>query len=192
MLTMTDPNSKTLPEKLLPKEIRDISQKISQNYAPVAPANTPISRKEMREISQEITRKYPLSLSSHKHNLILLPIDPSHLHACWHLQQNTPQKAEKNSLTDKIVLRIYPHTEQSHAPTPTTPWFDIEINNSETRQTINLPVGINADYYSAAIGRQGKKNDLAIFATSKVVHMPLNRYISSLCANSAHHKKDAV
>lgn len=191
MLTMTI--SKT---KLLPKEIWEISQEISRNYAPIATSQsskfrpkTTLSPKEMLEISQEITRKYPLTLSSRKHNLVLLPIDPHHLYAAWRLQPNT---TTTDNPTDKTVLRIYPHADQSSEPNPAKQWFDIVVDNSETRQTINLPTEINANYYSAVIGKQSSKNDIAIFATSKVVHLPHSRYISPLCANSAHLNKDAV
>ncbi|MDD5581532.1 MAG: DUF4912 domain-containing protein [Methylobacter sp.] len=171
------PSSHISQDKLSRRDILEISQEISRNYAPVASENPPeftakirLSPIEILEISEEISRNYTLKISTAMPELVLLPVGPEHLHAYWNPGQAGIISAPKDD-SHEVVLRIYSQPDESSTAT-TKSWFDIIINNSRTQQKVVLPPQAKSSAYSAAIGKRSPDDRLAAFATSNVIHIP--------------------
>jgi Domain of unknown function (DUF4912) len=170
------------------QEILEISQEISRRYTPVAIAklaqpNTPefrLSPTEMLQISEEISRKYALQSFTDTPQLVLLPVDPHHLHAYWSPDQEKITSVSKDD-PNEIVLRIYPQPHENTKNPPVKSWFDVVIDNSQTQQKVPLPAQVNANAYSATIGKRFPDDRIAAFSTSKVVHVPLSNRASYQC-----------
>jgi hypothetical protein len=125
--------------RLAPKELLDISEKISHDFAPTVPLST-----------------IP--------ELMLLPVDPEHLYAYWHLgdARNIP-----SADSDQLTLRIYPLSNGESAS-----WFDVALDSPKTQQQILLPDVANETVYSAAIGIGGGDGSFIEVAHSNIVHTP--------------------
>lgn len=174
------PLSRPIPQAMLsPREILEISQEISRNYAPIASLKSAgrttkfiFSPKELLAISEEITRKYTPKINSNKPNLVLLPVDPGHLYAAWHLGDAQITSATNDESYD-VVLRIYPKPDEDFKINRTNPWFDVDIDQTKNRQKIPVPKGHSSNTYTAAIGKRDQEDRLTIFAaSSKDVHIP--------------------
>jgi Domain of unknown function (DUF4912) len=173
---------------LSPQEILEISQEISRRYSPVATAKltqpiTPefgLSPTEMLEISEEISRKYALQTFVDSPQLVLLPVDPHHLYAYWSPAQEKITSVLKDD-SHEIVLRIYPQPDENTKTPPIQSWFDVVIDNSQTQQKVPLPAQVNANAYSATIGKRYPDDHLTAFSTSKVVHVPRGSRASYQC-----------
>lgn len=177
---------------LSPQEILEISQEISRRYSPVATTKltqptTPefrLSPTEMLQISEEISRKYALQTWVDSPQLVLLPVDPNHLYAYWSPDQEKITSVSKDE-SHEIVLRIYPQPGENTQTSPTQSWFDVVIDNSQTQQKVPLPAQVNANAYSATIGKRYADDHLTAFSTSKVVHLPRGSRASHLCREGA-------
>lgn len=185
ILSPSRPLSKPM---LSPQEILEISQEISRGYSPVATAKLTqptapgfrLSPTEMLQISEEISRKYALQTFVGSPQLVLLPVDPHHLYAYWSPDQEKITSAPKDE-SHEIVLRIYPQPDDNTKTSPTQSWFDVVIDNSQTQQKVPLPAQVNANAYSATIGKRYPDDRLAAFSTSKVVHVPRGSRASYQC-----------
>jgi len=193
---MFSPSRPISQAQLSPWEILEISQEISRDYSPVASVNPPplaagitLSPKEMLEISEEISRNYTLKISIGLPRLVLLPVDPDHLYAYWNPGQDSKTPSSKDD-SHEIVLRIYPQTDENTRTTATKAWFDVVVDNSQTRQKVFVPMEsnastYNASTYSAAIGKRYSDDRLTAFATSKVVQVPRGSRTSYQCGEGA-------
>jgi hypothetical protein len=191
LIMIFSPSRPISQAKLLPREILEISQEISRNYSPVVSVNPQklaakirLSPAEMLEISEEISRNYTLKISTGSPQLVLLPVDPAHLYAYWNPGQDSKTPASKDD-SHEIVLRIYPQTEENTKTTATKAWFDVVIDNSQTRQNVFVPMEPNTSAYSASIGKRYPDDRLATFATSKVVHIPRGSMAPYQCGEGA-------
>lgn len=190
-LTMIFSPSRPISQaQISPQEILEISQEISRDYSPVASVKpSPLAAKirlsptEMLEISEEISRKYTINISTGTPQLVLLPIDPDHLHAYWIPGQGGITSASKDD-SHEIVLRIYARSDENTRAAATKPWFDVVIDNPRTQQKILLPTQANASAYSATIGKRYPDDHLAAFATSKAVHAPRGSIAPYQCGDS--------
>ncbi|MEQ1486305.1 DUF4912 domain-containing protein [Methyloglobulus sp.] len=170
------------------QEILEISQEISRSYSPVATAKLAqptipefrLSPTEMLQISEEISRKYALQSFADSPQLVLLPVDPHHLYAYWSPDQKNTTSVSKDD-SHEIVLRIYPQPDENTKTPPIHSWFDVVIDNSQTQQKVPLPAQVNANAYSATIGKRYPDDHLAAFSTSKVVHVPRSSRASYQC-----------
>lgn len=180
------PSRPIYKDTLTSQEILGISQEISRIYSPVASVKSPrsaaitLSPKELFEISEEITRKYTpkiLNHITHTPDLVLLPIDPENLYASWNLGDAAITSTPKDGSLE-IVLRIYPQPDENIKAT-TKVWFDVVIENPQTRQKVFVPIKPNASAYKAAIGKRDQDDCLTAFATSKVVHIPTGSLASN-------------
>ncbi len=159
--------------KLSPEEMLDISERISRDFSPIysspiSPIPIRLSASEMRSISDEISRDFALRPEPGRATaeIVLLPVDPDHLHAYWHFQQ--PPSAEQPPRP--MTLRIYPMPDRQPAGEPG--WLDLPIEPGLTQHKVTVPPSMSADYYSAAIGWRQDDQHFAEIACSEAVFIP--------------------
>jgi uncharacterized protein DUF4912 len=162
--------------KLTSAQLASVSTAISSEFTSrfISPATIKteparLSARDMLNISEEISREYavrrltPPSTSK----IVLLPVDPEHLHAYWHLDNK-----ENNQAPTELTLRVYAQPE--HYPTvdddqPT--WFDVGIDQREHHKKINVPETLSNRFYSAAIGHQHQHRFISL-AHSETTYIP--------------------
>jgi hypothetical protein len=160
------------------KEMLEISQEITRNFTPCFSSRMPdlvekvrLSPKELLDISEEIGRDFAPKPSSHNApELMLLPVDPGHLHAYWSLDVRTEKAAPDHE--EQLTLRIYSQPDEQKADTAVSAWFDIAIDNAIAHQQIALPATVDDTAYSAAIGKSCADDSFIEFIHSNIVHAP--------------------
>jgi len=163
-------------------ELFKISQEISRKFSPVVSVKTSdltrriaLTPKELKEISAEISRKYKPIIRSITSNVVVMPIDPENLYVSWNLGQSEKTSSSVDK-PNNIVLRVYPKLEEFPSTSPEEAWFDIDLNQTKTRQKVPFPSGQIANSYTAAIGLRDENNQLTTLATSNAIHSPsINR-----------------
>ncbi|MDO9167954.1 MAG: DUF4912 domain-containing protein [Methylobacter sp.] len=155
----------------------EISQEISRNFTPCfsSPATEPdekirLSPRELWDIGEEIGRDFAPKPSCHIPELMLLPVDPGHLYACWYLAGDREVSTQDN---DQLTLRIYSQSDDEEASAETVSWFDVAIDNPMNQQQVSLPSPVNETAYSAAIGKWGADDGFIAIAQSNIIHAPL-------------------
>jgi hypothetical protein len=168
--------------KLAPEELLAISQEISRAFSPrftskMAESVSQIrfAAKELFEISQEITREFAGGMVMDSPELMLLPVDPYHLHAYWHLDEAKANADVKHDSEDSLTLRIYAQAVESTDSVEPETWFDVAIDGFQGQQTMSLPIALAETVYSAAIGKCYADNSFAIFAYSNIISLPRGR-----------------
>jgi len=173
----TSPSRTFSMSTLSSKEIFEISQEISRKYSPLVSVKSfaftkriTLTSKELLEISEDINRKYMPKLNSSRANLVVLPIDQTHLYVSWN-----PGKTEQNSTAKEaakaFVLRVYPKPDENPS-TATKTWFDVDLDQASTRQQVTVPNEYSAGSFTATIGIRDQDNHLTHLATSKTIHAP--------------------
>lgn len=160
------------------EELREISLSISRQFAPrryesgVRRAPTGgFSPSELLEISQQISREYAPRARGSQASLLLLPIDPRHLHAFWQLDAPLPATSPDAAEPSQLTLRIFRQAPAAGA-TPDTgyppSWFDVAVPTHATRQRITLPeeLGGGAAHYRAVLGRFSADRQFSPLAVS--------------------------
>jgi hypothetical protein len=168
--------------KLAPKELLTISQEISGAFSPrfFSKMAEPVSQirlaaKELFEISQEITREFASGAAMDSPELMLLPVDPYHLHAYWHLDEPKAKADVKDGFEDQLTLRIYAQAAESTGSVEPESWFDVAIEGFQSQQTVSLPIPLAETVYSAAIGQYYADNSFAAFVYSNITSPPRGR-----------------
>jgi len=128
-----------------------------------------LTSEQLFEISQKISGKFNHSLASDVSELILLPVDPYHLHAHWTIvaEEVDALHLEGNS---ELVLRFYWDKPQSINPDTTKCCFSVNVDFSQNQQNIRLPV--DNRYYSAELGVFDHNQRVTVLAKSNRVHVP--------------------
>jgi hypothetical protein len=159
-------------------ELFKISQEISRKFSPVVSVKSSdlarkiaLTQKELKEISEEISRKYKPIIRSITSNVVVMPIDPESLYVSWNLGQ-TETTSTSVDKPNNIVLRVYPKLEEFPSTSTAEAWFDIDLDQTKTRQKVPFPAGQTANSYTAAIGLRDKDNQLTTLATSNAIHSP--------------------
>jgi hypothetical protein len=160
------------------KEMLEISQEITRNFAPCFSSRMPelvekvrLSSKELLDISEEIGRDFaPKPSSYNAPELTLLPVDPGHLHAYWHLEQSAEKSVPDNN--EQLTLRVYSQPDEQKADAEATVLFDIAIDSSSANQQVTLPAAVDDTAYSAAIGKYRADDSFIEFVHSNIVHAP--------------------
>jgi Domain of unknown function (DUF4912) len=191
-LTMIFSPSRPISQAQLPaSELLEINHEINRDNSPVASvspsplaARITLSPTELLEISEEITQQHTPKNFTNKPELVLLPVDPNHLYAYWNPGQDNITPASKDD-PPEIVLRIYPQPDENTKTTLTKPWFDVVVDNSQTRQKVFVPMEAYASTYSATIGIRCPDDQVAAFATSRVVHVPRGKTAPYQCGEAA-------
>jgi len=176
-LTQTSKRAENI--KFTPNELREIGEDISRGFTPRFSSQTPklvekvkFTAKELADISEEIGRDYAPQKSYQSPELMLLPVDPGHLHAYWNLDRKPKIATPYNDDPHKLTLRIYAQSEKKKALADTATWFDVAIDSSATHRQVSLPGPTGNSVYSAAIGQYGADDDFIVFAQSNTIHTP--------------------
>ncbi len=104
------------PLQPTPKELFAISQEISAAFSPIffsripeSSAHIRLAEKELIDISQQITKEFSATTATGSPELMLLPVDPGHLHAYWHLEEHNASADVSNNFEDQLTLKnLYP------------------------------------------------------------------------------------
>jgi hypothetical protein len=131
-----------------------------------------LSSQEIQHISQTISHTYhPLQFSQAEPlnfpPLIILPIDPYHLHAYWRIAGVTPLLQAKNN---PLILRLFWQLDWADTQEHQRPWFDAGEVSSYANAKIQLPVA--GAIYTAAIGQCDSNGDFIVYVRSPPVSMP--------------------
>ncbi len=131
-----------------------------------------ISSQEIQHISQTISRTYhPLQFSQAEPlnfpQIIILPIDPYHLHAYWRIACATPLLQVGNS---PLILRLFWQFDWVDAQDRQRPWFDVGVVSAHANAKIELPVA--GAIYTAAIGQCDNNGDFIVYVRSQPVSLP--------------------
>ncbi len=161
------------------KDMLEISQEISRDFTPCFSSRMPervktirLSPRELLDIGEEIGRNFAPKVSYKASELMLLPVDPGHLYAYWHLdeKQQTLAPAPIKDCDEQLTLRIYSQPEQDNAAKQTPTWFDVAIDSPKNRQQVSLPSPVDETAYSAAIGKCCADDSFITFAHSNLIH----------------------
>jgi hypothetical protein len=128
-----------------------------------------LTSKQLLEISQGISRTFSHQISSNISELVILPVDPYHLYAYWHLddQQSIDVHTDSNQ---KLLLKVYWQNDQDRKQDPSKLCFNVNLNSTQSQQKIRLPV--DASHYSATIGTLDENQCWNILARSNTIHIP--------------------
>lgn len=177
--TVIDTAETTPQLRLSSKDMLEISQAISRDFSPEFAAAIPestaghkLSPREMFDISEEISREFAPEASAGNLGLVLLPVDPEHLHAYWNIDETQANMTRKIDAGEQLTLRVYSEPDKNAEISQTKPWFDVAINSAQAQQTVPLPIRGDENSYSASIGQRYADNNLTVFATSKTVDAP--------------------
>ncbi|HFD12616.1 MAG TPA: DUF4912 domain-containing protein [Crenotrichaceae bacterium] len=123
---------------------------------------------QLLDISQNIRRNFKYRLSTTVTELVLLPVDPYHLHAYWSLDSQTASILAAENHT--LMLRFYWHNKQLEDFAASSCYFNIEINADQSYQRIRVPM--NNCYYSGVIGLLTQNQRLNVLTKSNTIHVP--------------------
>ena len=188
MLVMTFSHSIYNPKiKLSPEEMLEISQEIHRDFAPGFSTKKPepasqlkLSAKEMLEISEEIRQDFAPKAANNPQEIVLLPVDPDHIHVYWNLADDKASTAQKNDSGNRLTLRIYSEPNKNTDIAKTKSWFDVAIDSYQAQQSVALPMWNHETAYRASIGNREPDNSLAELAKSNVInviHVPFGKVI---------------
>lgn len=150
---------------------RDYSSSFSSRPAGKSPQRR-LSPRDMLSISEEISREYAVHKLQRpvqsKSEIVLLPVDPDHLHAYWHLDENQRPQDENQSL----ILRIRRLPEEINKTEPSQNWFDLAIEPGLSQHKLSVPETMAANYYSAELGWLRNEAHFEVLASSDTTFMP--------------------
>ncbi len=181
---------------LSPKELLEISQEISREFAPSALIDSPepvskikLSTKEMFEIGEEIRHEFVPRASNNAQELVLLPVDPEHLYAYWNLGDDIPDATPKADSGNQLALRIYSQENKNSGAFKTKSWFDVAIDSTQAQQSVYLSMRTHETAYRASIGKRFPDNSLAPLACSNITHVPPGKVIPNQFNESLKERK---
>lgn len=165
--------------KVSPQELLEISREISQKFAPKLASGMPegklrlkLSAQELLRVSEEIRREFAPRLTDGRSVLMLLPVDPWHLHAYWKIDQNEVEAGRQTKPGRQLTLRIYPEVCGPIVESESTTWFDIAIDSLQGQQKVELPDRSGASHFSAVIGKIDSDPGFTVYQCSNVIHVP--------------------
>ena len=190
---MATSSSVNQPSKQLSsKELLAISLEINQDFAPVLrPETTPkiteetLTTQELLGISQIISSGFAPSIKNTKPEIFLMPIDPEHVHAYWHLPEPELEKnLEAHSVHNEnpnpeLTLSLHPLAD-THPDDPKYAWLDFFINKREGQQTLTLPNKSNSPHYYASLSQKDAELQYYSLVTSNVTQVPLQQSLEHL------------
>lgn len=174
--------------ELTQPEMLDISLWINREFAPRF--STPMVKntralsfaaQELLSISAEISREFTPLNRGVTANLVLLPIDPQHLHAYWRLEQREPSAQPPLDAMEDLTLRIFTQPSvpvDSPVAIEGPAWFDVRVNQAESHQAVELPAKTAfSGAFSAALGvQQASSQDFTPILVSNFVEMPKHNW----------------
>jgi hypothetical protein len=175
-LIMTFLQSHGTRVELTPPELLDISLAISREFAPRFHSHTGdrrFSAQELLSISQEIARDFTPHRPEQHNSLVIMPVDPQHLHVYWQIADaGTPPQ-------QPLALRLYPELAESETstataqPEPPVCWQEYVLEPDQHDLQLTLPVATTGAYcYQAAIGSVDENQEFAVYLHSNSATMP--------------------
>ncbi len=162
------------------KQMLEISQEISRDFTPcffnqMPPLDEKIrfTARELLDIGDEIRREFAPKVYSNIPELIVLPVDPGHLHVYWNVG-NTQQQAvtPDSGPNQNLTLRVYAQHDERSSSSKTEHLFDVAIESPNCRQQVSLPVEVAEISYSAEIGKYTVDDSFMVIAQSNIIHAP--------------------
>lgn len=132
-----------------------------------------LSQREMRNISQEISQEYGPKVETNSPELVILPVDPFNLYAYWNLGESKNAANNQKKSGADLVLRVYWRPDDSHDIAETKLWFDVPLTGFHNQRKVRLP--IDETDYSAAIGKRFPDRTFDLMAYSNCIHVPRSR-----------------
>lgn len=130
---------------------RDYRSRHYSRFAGKRPRLT-LSSQDMLSISEEIRRDYavhklyrPVQPAS---KIVLLPIDPGHLHAYWHLDDEH-RRLKKDQV---MMLRVHGTPEEAVNSDPMRDWFDLSVEPDCSQQQLTLPENMAGNHFWVELG----------------------------------------
>ncbi len=166
--------------RLSNEELKAISEDINRLYTPKFSSNMPVnntnlkmSANELLAISEEISREYKVRPPKYLPETVcvLMPVDPGHLHAYWHLDKKQQELIDK-SRDKKLILRIINRSEKSIQSFQDDTYFDVACDHSTNQQTIALPPAFSGTKYSATLGQCVSGHKFIPYASSSITFLP--------------------
>ena len=156
------------------QEMLAISLEINQDFAPKfyaepskTPESEPLTTQELLGISQIISGGFAPSLKNTQPEVVLMPIDPEHVHAYWNLPESDLIEASNPELT----LSLHPLAD-THPDDPKYAWLDFFINKRQDHQTLALPNASTSQYYYASVSQAYFDQPALTLASSNIAHLP--------------------
>ncbi len=121
-------------------------------------------------ISEEFS---PRGSSAAVPELVLMPVDPYHLHAYWHIDAGaTPAEQKEQQPGDKsdLRLRIFCQYEAESGKSNSEPWFDVAVGTENNWCDVRLPLD-NLRCH-AALGTKSNDQSFAPLLSSNRVQTP--------------------
>ncbi|MEE9426083.1 MAG: DUF4912 domain-containing protein [Methylococcales bacterium] len=131
--------------------------------------SNPLTSRQLFEISQKISNSFNHQISSDSSELVILPVDPYHLYAYWHLDNQQLINAKTDS-NQQLLLKINWQSEQDRRQDQSKLWFNVDLDATQNQQKIRLPV--DASHYSAIIGILDENQCWNSLAHSNTIHIP--------------------
>ena len=166
-----------VPDLLTQKELQTISQTISQDFSPVYSARYSsmiFSSRELLDISEFISLTYQPQQNKMA-DLMMLPVDPSHLYIYWDLpKKDNRMFSVNNNVEDFAVhtLRVYLQNDDYGLNKIALPWFDVAIEPNQHQQQITIPPQSEAFVVSATLGYLDINNQFVPEVTSNTIQVP--------------------
>ncbi len=132
-----------------------------------------LSTKELLTISDEISREFAVYLPQYvpQSVCVLMPVDPNHLHAYWHLDKKQQETVNNRDADNALVLRVFSVQDKDTNIISSAQHFDVICDDTISQQTISLPQMSIECNYSVAIG-QCQDNQFVAFAFSNTTYLP--------------------
>ncbi len=132
-------------------------------------SSSPLASSQLLKISQEISGTFNQQISSNISELVILPVDPFHLYAYWHLDDQQMNDS-KTDPTQRLALKVYWQNDKNSQQDPSKLCFNVNLDATQSHQKIRLPV--DASNYSATLGTLDANQRWNILAHSNTIHIP--------------------
>lgn len=132
------------------------------------------SPEQLRQVSQVIAEEFsPCGSDAAAPELVLMPVDPYHLHAYWHIDaDDTPAvwKQRQPSGKNDLRLRIYCRHEAQSGQATGEPWFDVAVGTEKNWCDVRLP--LDNLRCRAALGTKSDSRPFTPLLFSNEIHAP--------------------
>jgi hypothetical protein len=128
-----------------------------------------LTQLDLLEISQEISQCYAPKMTDSTPKLTLMPVAPKHLYAYWNLGNNTPPTLQDSS-TLPLTLRIYSASDKDNYLNKS--YEDFPMSRTQSQQDVFLSRGNNGGPYQASLGICFSDDALEVIADSNMSQLP--------------------
>lgn len=147
------------------------------SWLPPNRRKTVLPPEKLRVISDQITASYAPNPEIDLSELVLLPVDPYHLHAYWNLPLESWPTVQATG--GQVVLRIFWIADEPVDLATTRLRFDVAIDQPSGHLEVRLPVDDST--YAAALGVRDGYHRLTVLIHSNQIHVPRARLTPAQC-----------